>query len=498
MDERKLFDVMQSYQKTQSLEKTAKEMNFSTSTVRKALLTLGLWKNDMTERIRQIRMIHPEWNTREIADELSVSVKTIQLYTPYEIDYETESGRTSAERRKQEQKCAEKEYSAQLESVKQNIGTDEKSFVDRSLRDTAPLKKGRCGDTLWWRLFDNDLLEIIGTGSMWNNFDCSDIRFSIKKILIGDEVRSIGTGAFSYCPFLREIVFGRNVQVIGPRAFYHCDNLNRITVPDDLQDTWGKIDIFKGSPITSVFVPATVKIIPPEVLEIPSIVRFVCELSNEECKEGYFSLDGVLYYRNAGSRILEIVKCPSSKPVYSYQILEGTTKICPNCFNMFDQQQTLEEVEIPDTVETIGYAAFFRNKKLKRVRIPDRVKNIDQAAFYECSELEAVEFGNSLNLIGITAFRLCTKIEKLVIPEKVNVIGDEAFAKCPGIKEAVFLGDAPRLKTHDYYTEGIFGRRAEDFRILYMEGRHGWEDPWMGYRTYAEGMTSFLDLYSVK
>ena len=163
-------------------------------------------------------------------------------------------------------------------------------------------------------------------------------------------------------------------------------------------------------------------------------------------------------------------------------MLAGTTRVGPDCFNTFGMQQTLEEVFLPETVAFIGYSAFFHNKELKRITIPDNVAEIGQAAFYQCSKLRSAELGGNLKIIGITAFRLCTELKEIRIPEKVAVIGDEAFAKCPGIKNAVFTGNAPRLKKDDYYTEGIFGRRSDDFRIQYPKGKKGWSDPWMDYR----------------
>ena len=458
-----LLEIMQVYQRTQSLEKTAEEMQISTGKVRRALLTLGLWKNQTSEQIKVIRSEHPNWENSRIAKELNISLKTVQMYTPYGVGADKVP------------------HGAEYAQNARDSRADQPILVGKQFHQTTPKATGQCGDTVWWRLFEDERLEIVGTGEMWNNFDCSEVRFHTRSILIGDEVTSIGTGAFSYCSFLREVVFGRGVQIIGPRAFYHCDNLNRITIPDDTLDTWGKVDIFEGDPIITVHVPATVKQIPMEILDIPSLMQFVCEQSEEECKEGYFSREGILYYRNGN--VQEIVKCPCSKPLYSYKVMDGTTKVCPDCFNTFKQRQTLEEVELPESITDIGYSAFFDNKRLKSIVIPDKVKSIGQAAFYGCEDLERVEFGTELEVIGITAFRLCRALTELTIPENVTVVGDEAFAKCEGISRATFLGDAPKVKDHDYYHEGIFGRRVDDFKIRYVEGKKGWTDPWKGYRT---------------
>ena len=465
-----LLEIMQVYQRTKSLEKTAEDLQISTSKIRRALLTLGFWNNATSERIKEIRSEHPDWENSRIAKELNISLKTVQMYTPY--------GKYTAARETHRNPPAfREEYDGNSCEADQSAD---------GFRQTPPKSVGQCGDTVWWRLFDDGRLEIVGTGKMWNSFDCSDIRYEIRDIMIGDEVTGIGTSAFSYCSFLREVRFGRKVQTVGPRAFYRCRNLTRITIADDTIDTWGEVDIFEDDPIITVYVPATVRQIPSEVLNIPSLMRFVCEMTEENCTKGFYSVDGILYYRDAGHGIREIVKCPSSKPLYSYKIPDGITTICPDCFKTFGQRQTLEEVELPESLTAIDYSAFFGNKMLKRVVIPDGVKKIGQAAFYGCSSLEEAVFGRGLASIGICAFRLCEALRDPVIPENVSVIGDEAFGMCGQIHCVTFLGGAPRVKEHDYYHEGVFGRRGEDFRVRYAEGKDGWTEEWMGYRTEAD------------
>ena len=457
-----LSSVVEHYLKTRSLEKTAAELKISTGTVRRFLLTAGLWKNKTSEEIAQVRDMHPFWSSLQIAKALNLSVKTVQMYSPYPT--------------------AEDSQKKAADGAEGGMQTAPDGRY-RSSQRTPPEQTGQCGDTVWWRLFRDGLLEIVGSGPMKPGYSFSELRMKINRVLIGDDVTGIAAYAFAYSPFLSEVVFGRNTGEFGPRAFYHCAKLTKITVPDNSFDTGAQDEIFEGSPVLTVSVPETARTITPAILNIPSVMEFVCEASEESCTLGFFSDNGILYYRDTSSGVQTAMKCPCSKPLYQYRVLDGTTEIGHDCFNRYRMRQTLREVWIPDSVIEVGFAAFFENTILHSVILPDSVVRIAQAAFYRCSSLERAELGSGLREIGITAFRLCTSLKDVVIPEKVRIIGDEAFAICDQLGSPVFLGDAPELEEHDYYREGIFGKRDERFRIRYRAGTRGWTDPWMGYRT---------------
>ena len=55
---------------------------------------------------------------------------------------------------------------------------------------------------------------------------------------------------------------------------------------------------------------------------------------------------------------------------------------------MIDTENWKEYVELPDTLESIGYRAFARCESLKSIKIPASVKEIDTEAFTECGEIE--------------------------------------------------------------------------------------------------------------
>ena len=76
----------------------------------------------------------------------------------------------------------------------------------------------------------------------------------------------------------------------------------------------------------------------------------------------------------------------------------------------FYGNKTLEWVIIDDSVETIGYAAFYRCNAVTDVFISESVKIIEKRAFVGMSKLTHIIIGNSVETIGQDAFPLNTKI----------------------------------------------------------------------------------------
>ena len=96
-------------------------------------------------------------------------------------------------------------------------------------------KSGICGDNLEWKLTDEGVLTITGTGEMqdWNDYS-SPWYESVKQVIIGDGVTTIGDWAFSYCRALTSITIPNSVTTIGDNAFESCSSLTSITIPNSV------------------------------------------------------------------------------------------------------------------------------------------------------------------------------------------------------------------------------------------------------------------------
>lgn len=94
-------------------------------------------------------------------------------------------------------------------------------------------KSGTCGDNLQWKLTDEGVLTITGTGEMqdWHKSKPSPWHAdkSVKQVIIGDGVTTIGSSAFSDCDSLTSVTIPNSVTTIGYYAFSGCKNVKQIT-----------------------------------------------------------------------------------------------------------------------------------------------------------------------------------------------------------------------------------------------------------------------------
>ena len=81
-------------------------------------------------------------------------------------------------------------------------------------------------------------------------------------------------------------------------------------------------------------------------------------------------------------------------------------------------------------VKNIYADAFENNRTITDVIIPDSVTRIGDDAFEGCSSLTSVTIGNGVTYIGISAFEGCSSLASVTIPDSVICIGDSAFSNC--------------------------------------------------------------------
>ena len=273
------------------------------------------------------------------------------------------------------------------------------------------IASGTCGDNLTWTLDDAGTLTISGEGAM-TNYNSGGApwygkRAQIKEIVFAEGVTSIGNYAFSNCTSLTTINFAEGLTSIGYNAFSGCSALKTLRLPDTLTTIYGyafsnctalsevylgksttTIEVaafancsklttitlsdaltsvnwssnyasyfsFYNAPISIVNVPSTVTYITDVFYNnISTITQFICEDSEFVNGDGYFDDDGILYIKHIYTDTQSLVKCPNSKLVKTYTVLDGTTFINHKAFQ---NKTSLKEISIPATVTSIGDYAF--------------------------------------------------------------------------------------------------------------------------------------------
>lgn len=95
------------------------------------------------------------------------------------------------------------------------------------------------------------------------------------------------------------------------------------------------------------------------------------------------------------------------------------------------------DIEIPNTVTSIGNFTFYQCRKIKSLSIPGCVTSIGSSAFEDCTGLTSLSLSYGVVSIGGSSFEGCTGLKEVYIPGSVNVILINAFKNCRNLTSVV-------------------------------------------------------------
>lgn len=233
-----------------------------------------------------------------------------------------------------------------------------------------------------------------GTGSLGNIVLPSRIReiseemfrnSAIAVVTIGSSVTVIGKNAFTGCTGLMEIIF--------------AEGCNIETIPESA---------FENVAAGTITIPKSVKVIESRAFANVSASEIIFEEGSVLTTIG----DGAF----TGSGLVSI-SLPSSVTTLGKGVFKGAKKLTSVSLD------GTALVNIPD--ET-----FTDCKKLKSFNVPNTINDIGYRAFYCCYSLASVTYeagGEGALTIGDQAFHLCSKLTTLALPSRTESIGERAY-----------------------------------------------------------------------
>lgn len=311
----------------------------------------------------------------------------------------------------------------------------------------------------------------------------------LKQITIPENIQSIDAQAFAGCVNLTDIYIPATVTGIAEDAFLNCDN---VTIHADegsvaaqfaqkLAEQKNRDPLVTAAPVqtptavsrpdtqataepVSTATPAPVATpVPSNVLGSTIIVGnhalVMVHPGEEKVQQGYTEPEAGqetgeeqditaetengkipewMYYRN--------------QSVSAVTIPEGTTEIGRFAFS----RSSLRTVTIPEGVTVIDYAAFYHCDNLDNVVLPDTVNTVGAKAFTHTGWLDDFE-ENSMDDFLISGDILVAykgDLPEVVIPNGVRVIAEEAFRNHTELKK-VHLPASVMNIGNDAFPEGI-------------------------------------------
>ena len=93
-------------------------------------------------------------------------------------------------------------------------------------------------------------------------------------------------------------------------------------------------------------------------------------------------------------------------------------------------------MEIPKSVEFIGFGAFRSCENLKEVRFAkgSELKKIDEKAFDGCVSLEEITLPLKLQRVESFAFHSCTGFATITFPESIEYVDNYCMSDCINLK----------------------------------------------------------------
>lgn len=244
---------------------------------------------------------------------------------------------------------------------------------------------------------------------------------ALQQMELPNSVKYVGALAFAGSNLV-SVVTGSGVEHIGDQAFLYCDKLSTVVL--------GSFDYVSGnmeeSNLKTIGTYAFMSCTLLERIEIPESVNDIGAYAFRNTGIYNDTLTGIVY---AGDWVVDFNEYIQEE----ITIAEGTRGIARYSFY---NCKTLTSVRIPGSVSYICKGAFYNCSALERVTLPDALKVIEDYTFYACSRLTGINLPPMLEKIGRSAFYAVgtvknyatdTDADTLIIPSGVTYIGDFAF-----------------------------------------------------------------------
>ncbi len=356
------------------------------------------------------------------------------------------------------------------------------SIGDGVFADCSNLKDAVIGDGLTsisFRMFKEcEKLTNVTIGESVTSIgsEAFDTCYKFSNVTIPDGVTSIGERAFYGCVNLSSVTIPDSVTSIGDNAFNTCLEMDYIHIPssvttigsyiimpDDEQSEY--VEFFKTfleNATEEVLAEYAQMGVTKETVANWSPTTLICSDSEDGAAKTFAEQNGNEFRVCSGHDTPDTPDIPDNPDLITgtcgdnltWTFNESTGElVISGTGDMWDFLYVLQNVPwypyfssiktvtIADGVTSISGIAFI-GSSVTSVIIPQSVKSIGLAAFSGCTSLTDLSLSEGLEKINYNAFEGCTSLTSITIPNSITYIDSTAFRGCTSLADITICDGA--------------------------------------------------------
>lgn len=195
----------------------------------------------------------------------------------------------------------------------------------------------------------------------------------LETVNLHENITLIATYAFMDCTSLKSIIIPSKVSILGYGAFWNCNALETVTLQEGLVELQPKA-FANCTSLKAIRIPSTLEVIHEDDMQPFFGCNALESIIVDENNTTFHSEGNCLI--NTNEKTL-ISGCKAS-------IIPNDGSVTRIGNFAFEYLLTLEYLEIPESIESIGYSAFWLASINKGLVIGKGTKNIESGAFNRC------------------------------------------------------------------------------------------------------------------
>lgn len=275
---------------------------------------------------------------------------------------------------------------------------------------------------------------------------------TLKTIVIGDAVESIGFWAFMDCHALENVTLPSGIEAIKNAAFSSCTVLKAIDIPASVT-TLGNSAFYNCQSLATVGFNADVDAIPDmcfsgcTALQSLTLTPSVKTLGNEAFKQAGLTSVDLSNVTVINTSTFE--ECPALVSVTFSPALE---EIGSSAF-AFSALKNLDLSGCSGSV-SISFNAFQNCTQLATALLPAHA-DISSGMFTNCTELQELSIPDAWTEVPVKLANGCTSLRKVTLGRGVTTIKNTAFMGDTALKEVVWNDALETIDWNVFYECGF-------------------------------------------